>query len=515
MTTQMTIPEIERRLRFAAPDEPAVLPPLALPANNSIVRGAPVRLRGGGARPRDARFLYVVLALLLALALAIAAGAARLLDRSDPLVATCDPNIGGLEQCLPVAVPEGWVNLGEGQFQSGEFSEPGIGYAFVQQVMATTPLGACPTPGGPFPNAVPSGSGEYVEVPLPTPDAGLACLRTAQLPENAVRIVTFRGSRILGGDAETGGIPDLSEPTAEAGWTETVAGRPARLTIVGGTAGGPAETRIWDVLWPGSIGTVLRIRADIAGPDLEAGRAKARQVVDAVDFKWDVPALDQADADAVLRGLLDLLDRSLREGSHSDLYGCFPREPGSADATIRGSDAGPLSAPVQVTCSSRIEASVAESGESRWRSHGRPGKAMPAIPSGWSTSVPDTAPRPAPSVSTAATRRRSRDERPAGTTPASAGSRIAAPCCRIRWTGRSTSLPGRSPGSSLLARAWRPSPVPAVTRSIRRSSARMSGCSKDRRSSTARSGTACRLARAFRRKPHGCGVRATDGHSCW
>ena len=359
MTGPMTINEIERRLRFAAPDEPTVLPPLALPTTSGIVR-ASVRLRSGAARHRDARFVYAMLALLLALALAIAVGAERLLDRRDQLVTTCDPMIAGLEECLPVAVPEGWVNLGEGQFQSGEFAEPGLGSVFVQQVMATTPLGACPTPGGPFPAAVPSGSGEYVEVPLPTPDAGLACLRAAQLPDNAVRIVTFRGGRILGGDAETGGIPDHSEPTPEAGWTETVAGRPARLTIVGGAAGGPAETRIWDVLWPGSIGTVLRLRADIAGPDLEAGRAKAQQVVDAVDFKWDVPALDQADADAVLGGLLDLLDRSLREGSHSDLYGCFPRKPGSAEATIRGSDSGPLAAPLQVACSSRIEASIAQ-----------------------------------------------------------------------------------------------------------------------------------------------------------
>jgi len=354
-----TIADIERRLRFAAPDEPAVLPPLILGAEAASLRRPSVRLRGRADGRRDARLAYALLALLLAAALTVAVGALRLLERPDPLATACNPIIAGAEGCLPVVVPDGWVNLGEGQFQAGEFSEPGLGYAFVQQVLASAPLGACPTPGGPFPEAVPSGSGEEVEVPLPTPDAGLACLRAADLPENAVRIVTIRGSRILGGDAVTGGIPDLSEPTAAAGWTETVDGRPARLTIVPGADGGPAETRIWDVLWPGSLESILRIRADIAGPDLDGGRAKAKQVVDAVEFNWDVPPLDEGKANEVLKGVLDQLDRGARESAHSDLYSCFPRETGHAEGVIRGSEAGPFAAPLGVTCSSRIEPSVA------------------------------------------------------------------------------------------------------------------------------------------------------------
>jgi hypothetical protein len=359
MTSQPTVRDLERLLRAAAPDEPATLPALVLPGGVGAFRGASVRFRGDRSRPTGMRLAYAVVALLLALAVVIGAGAVRLLERDDPLATTCDPNLGGLDGCLPVTVPDGWVDLGAGQFQVGEFSEPGLGYAFVQQVLASAPLGACPTPGGPFPEAVPSGDGEYVEVPLPTPDAGLACLRAAVLPENGVRIVTFRGMRVLGGDAETGGIPDHSEPTAEAGWTETVAGRPARLTVVVGPSGQPAETRIWDVLWPGSIETVLRIRADIAGPDLDAGRATVQEVVDAVDFGWNVPPLEEGNAGDVLRRVLDQLDRGARESSHSDLYSCFPREPGSRAGVIRGSEAGPLAAALQVTCASSIERSIA------------------------------------------------------------------------------------------------------------------------------------------------------------
>lgn len=361
MTNQLTINEIERRLRFAAPDEPAVLPPLALPSRVGGVRSPAVRFRGSYVGTQDARFVYAVIAILLALALAVTAGAVRLLTEDEkPLTTVCDPNIAGLDGCLPVSVPEGWVDLGAGQFHSGEFAEAGLGYAFVQQVMASAPLGACPTPGGPFPEAVPSGDGQHVEVPSPTLDAGLACLRAAQLPENGVRIVTLRASRIVGvGDEESGGIIDSSEPTAEAGWTETVDGRPARLQVIAGSAGQPAETRIWDVIWPGSVATVLRIRADLAGPDLDAGRAAAQRVVDAVDFQWDVPPLEDDQANAVLKALLDQLDRGAREGAHSDLYSCFPREPGAADAIIRGTEGGPLAVPLPVTCRSSIVPSVA------------------------------------------------------------------------------------------------------------------------------------------------------------
>ena len=358
MRTPMTISEIERRLRFAAPDEPALLPELVLPVGTPGVRAAAVRMRGSAAPTRNPRLAYVLLALLLAAALAVAAGAVRLLDRQDPLATACDPMIAGVEGCLPVPVPAGWIDLGSGQFQSGEFAEAGLGYTFAQQIMASAPLGACATPGGPFPEAVPSGDVQVVEVPLPTPDAGLACLRAAPLPENGVRIVTFRGSRSLGGDAETGAIIDSSEPTAEAGWTETVGGRPARLTILPGTGERIAETRIWDVIWPGSVSVVLRIKADIAGPDVDAGRAKAQEVIDAVDFQWDVPPLDEGKKNDVLKAGLDQLDRSARE-SHSDLYSCFPREPGSRSATIRGSEGGPLAEPLAVTCSSSIEPSVA------------------------------------------------------------------------------------------------------------------------------------------------------------
>jgi hypothetical protein len=203
------------------------------------------------------------------------------------------------------------------------------------------------------------GSNEF-HVPGPTPDAGLACLRAAPLPDNGIRVETMRGTRILALDEDGTGIPDLSEPTEESGWTEEVDGRPARLVVVAGAGPDqPAETRTWDVLLPGSLDGVFRIRADIAGPDLEAGRAVVQRIVDAVDFKTSVRPLEDSEAIEILRAFLDNLERTGRD-SGSDLYGCFPREPGIAEGTIRGGVGGPLAGPLDVTCTTAIRPSLAE-----------------------------------------------------------------------------------------------------------------------------------------------------------
>ena len=180
-------------------------------------------------------------------------------------------------------------------------------------------------PGRSVPTGIPVGSNE-IHVPEPTPDAGLACVRAAALPPNAIRVVVLHGQRSLGTGPEGWPLPDLSEPTEEAGWTEVVDGRPARLTIESGVPGRPAEMRTWDVLQPGSLENVTRIRADIAGPDLDAGRAIVQRIIDGVDFKAAVTPIDEANAADVLRDLLDGLERSARE-SASDFYSCFPREP--------------------------------------------------------------------------------------------------------------------------------------------------------------------------------------------
>lgn len=361
MTAPLTFVDIERLLRQPAPDEPAILPALVLPTDAGSVRGR-VAVGARGRQLPVIRPAYAAVALLLLLAAVIAAGALRVFDRPDTFAEGClyDPAQPVDPACLSVVVPEGWTVLGSGQLFPGNFTEPGIGYEYVELVMASAPLGGCASPGGPPPTAIPAGTNGF-EVPAPTPDAGLACLRTAVLPPNAVRVVTMKGSRITGLAPGGYGIPDTSEPTAEAGWTEAVAGRPARLTVTsGGTASRPTETRVWDILWPGSIDHVLRIRADIAGPDLERGRAAVADVIDSVRFPGtDVPPLEESQADEVLQRLLDDLDREARRTSHSDYYACFPREPGSAAGTITGGPYSPLASPLGVTCSSAISPSRA------------------------------------------------------------------------------------------------------------------------------------------------------------
>lgn len=365
MTSQLTIRDIERLLRTAAPDEPSVLPALTLPSGATAVRATTrLRTRDGG-RPATRPALVVALLLLAFAAALVAAGAVRLLQQDDvDLTSACDPMRGMMldpsdATCRPVAVPDGWYELGAGQLMAGPRSEDGLAYEVVTLIMTTVPLDGCASPGGPMPTGVPVGS-NAIEVPAPTPDAGLACLRAATLPDNGIRVVTMGGFRVAGVDGLGLGIPDTSEPTAAAGWTEVVDGRPARLTVTTAETGGRVvETRTWDILRPGLVDSVLRITADIAGPDLAAGRAAVQRVIDAVDFKWHPPALDESDPNEVLRVLLDGLDRQARS-DRSDLYRCFPREPGSARGTISAIEGGPAGEPLDVTCSSSITRSVAD-----------------------------------------------------------------------------------------------------------------------------------------------------------
>ncbi len=363
MTTQMTIPEIERRLRLAAPEEPMVLPRLLLPTDSTAVRGTSVRFRSRRGNPGSFRLVYALVALLLALAVAIAAGGLRLFQESnDPLAGSCGAYANVVldpygPECRPVAIPEGWVVLGAGQLFPGTATEPGLDGEIVSLVMATDALGSCASPGGPMPTGIPVGSNE-IHVPEPTPDTGLACVRSAALPKNAIRVEVVYGRRVLEMGPDGFPLPDLSEPTEAAGWTEVVNGRPARLTVVAGEPGEPAETRTWDVLQPGSIEMILRIRAHIGGPDLDAGRRAVQDIVEAIEFKATAPELEEAKANDVLRELLDALDRMAR-GEHSDFYGCFPREPGAADGTIAGAPDYPLASRLEVRCTSAIEASRA------------------------------------------------------------------------------------------------------------------------------------------------------------
>jgi hypothetical protein len=357
--------DIERRLRLPAPDEPAVLPPLVLPIETHPSRMAPsVRWRVPATSPQGARLVFAVVALVVLMLAVIAAGALRLLEnRFDPTVQACQGSVevpAADSACVRLDVPDGWRELAAGPLFPGDFTEEGIAYETVYQVLSSVDLGGCPNPGGPPPTAFPIASNAY-EFPRATPDPGLLCLRSAALPENAIRVETMKGSRTLGLFGEDGpAIPDTSEPTRDAGWTEEVGGRPTRLTVTAGdgTPGTAAETRTWDVLLPGEIDRLLRIRAEIAGPNVEAGRATVKRLVDSVTFLASSPELREADAAEVLRTTLDSLDRQARQ-AHSDFYGCFPRQAGTADGTISGGPGGPIAGRVDVSCTSSISPSLA------------------------------------------------------------------------------------------------------------------------------------------------------------
>ena len=359
MRSPLTIADIERRLRFAAPDEPAVLPALALPIERYAIGRAPVRIRRRAGPQERTRLLVVLVAMFVLVATALTVGALRLLEKKE-LADTClySPDQPVDPACLFLSLPEGWTRIAAGQLQAPRFGEDGLAVEYVEQVIANVLLGDCATPGGPWPTGFPVGS-NAVEFPAPTPDPGLACVREAPLPENGIRIVTIVANRISGVAIDVP-IHDTSEPTEEAGWTETIAGRPARLQVTSEEVDGrTVETRIWDILMPRRIDTVLRIRADIAGPDLEAGRATVEDLVAKVHFlESDPPPLDDSAKGEVLKRLIDELDRTARE-TRSDYYACFPREAGSREGTISSGPWAPLGEPIAVTCSSQISASLA------------------------------------------------------------------------------------------------------------------------------------------------------------
>jgi hypothetical protein len=255
--------------------------------------------------------------------------------------------------------PGSWQRLAEGGLYQGDFTQSGISYERVALVLANVPLGGCPSPvASAAPAAVPSD--DPVVIPREAPDPRLACLKAAPLPAGSIRVVVEVGERSRGlVEASGPAIPDTSEPTPESGWTETVDGQPARLTVLGPLdvpAPGAAETRVWDVIFPTTIDHVLRIRADIGGPDLAAGRAAVASIVASIDFATDAAQLDAATAGTALRRLIDQLDRSARE-SRSDFYACFPREPGVVAGTISAGPGERLASAVDVTCETRIGAS--------------------------------------------------------------------------------------------------------------------------------------------------------------
>lgn len=371
MSTPMTIADIERRLRFAAPDEPAVLPALHLPrAAGRAARVSPsTRFLPAPMGRRHPGLSIAIAVLALVAAGGIIAGTLRLLrEPTSPMNQLVWPpaeGVLGIQDGFTMSWPEDWHRLAEGGLEQGDFTQTGISYERVALILASVGLPGCPgtsaTAGSG--NAVPSGE----PVPLRTPNPTVVCLRSAPLPPRAIRITVEVGERtsdLLGPDGPA--VADTSEPTEAAGWTETIDGMPARLQVIAGPGDdgtGVAETRVWDVIFPATIDHLLRIRADIGAGDVGGGRAAARQVVDTIRFATQRPIIDAAGAAAALVRTVDMLDRTSREGYRSDFYDCFPREPGEVAATISASPWQRLGHPVAVTCSTSLE----ESRTGLWR----------------------------------------------------------------------------------------------------------------------------------------------------
>lgn len=358
---------IEMRLRLPAPDEPAVLPPLILPAFDGFGRAAPtVSFRRRAASAGNPRLAFAMVLLALAAAALALAGAFRLLyDRTVPVNQLRWPpaqGVLGVQDGFTMDWPGTWHRLAEGGLFQGDFTQTGISYERVALILASTSLPGCASPGASEgPVVVPSGD-PSVTIPPRVGDPAVACLRSAPLPSGAVRVTVEVGERTVGVVPPGGpATADTSEPTAALGWTEVVDGQPARLTVISGPDAatvGAAESRVWDVIFPGTIDHVLRVRADMGGSDLVAARAAVQSVIDSIDFATVRTDLDLSSAEPVLVTLIDELDRGARD-SRSDFFACFPRKPGTADGTIHAGPGERLVAPVKVSCTTAIAPSAA------------------------------------------------------------------------------------------------------------------------------------------------------------
>ena len=344
--------QIELRLRVAAPEEPALLPPLVLPTFEALRQVEPtIRFRGSAAGPRRARLVYALVALVLLMVSVIVAGALRLMDNQlDQPGRICSDARVFDEMCFSMAWPEGWHVLLPADWNG---NNP-VGELKFVVASAAIPCGAVPNP---VPTAYPSGAPEADPVVAISPEPG--CLRTGRLPDGAIRVtaeVTERGPGDSGAVAGT----DTTEPTPEEGWTERIDDRPARLRVsINETASAAAlEIWTWDILLPGAIDRVLRVTGEIADPDLESARTTVQSIARSIDFEKAVVPLDPGTAAAAIRLAIDAQDRNARS-QYSDFFGCFPREPGTSVGTISAGLTLRLPAPVQVTCSTAVEASAA------------------------------------------------------------------------------------------------------------------------------------------------------------
>lgn len=366
--------EIERRLRLPAPDEPAFLPALVLPSAGGAF-GA-VRGRVGAGRTgrsigfASPRLAMAILLLVAALVGAIATGALRL----DRLPNPFDPNALFGARGVTVDYPKEWKVVAalspfndQGGWTTLIVSNTGVDGCTAEEVGTET-----------YPPAVPSGDvyvieGDQTGKIYAIEDRILECVISKPLAPGEIRLAVTLGAPqkiAIGpfGDfaAEALYAPEglggfgFSMPTAENGWTETVDGMPARLVVLESSVTPEAEeVRTWQVQSP-DMGLIWFVQSVIRGPDLDELRAQADAVARSLRFNHHPLPLDEATRDAGLARAIDAIDRETRLWRGSALFGCFPRTPGAAEATIDdllheyGPD-GRLSEPVPVTCTTGVD----------------------------------------------------------------------------------------------------------------------------------------------------------------
>ena len=372
----MTTLEIERRLRLPAPDEPAILPALVLPITSPGL-GA-VRGRVGSGRTGRAigfpspRLVTAILLLLGALVGAIATGALRL----DRLTNPFDPNAVFGGDGITIDYPKNWIRLTE----PDPFDQSSANTVLVVSSAGVDGCASDEVEAYVEPTPYPSSSGNLVELPpiqdgtvVGLEDRILDCVIGRPMEAGETRIVVaggmpqaiavgpigdFDADLFFGGDNPEFGF---YAPTDEDGWTETIDGLPAKL-VVSPTSVTPGadEVRTWIVFAPGGNPGPWYIQLTLRGPDLEALRPQADAIARSLRFDYHPPSLELATRDVALARILDAIDRETRLWRGSDLFGCFPRSPGAAEAVIDDllHDYGPdgrLAAPVAVTCTTTVE----------------------------------------------------------------------------------------------------------------------------------------------------------------
>jgi hypothetical protein len=376
----MTTYEIERLLRNPAPDEPAILPALILPSAAAGFGGVRIRPRLAGVRTGfvSPRLLFAVLALVAAMVSAIATGAIRL----DRLPNPFDSTSGFGARGLTIDYPDDWQVVAamspfndQGGWTTLILSNKGVAGCAPEEVGIETP-------------PVPVQSGDVWVAPdddqtgaiYGQEDRIFACVVEAPMAPGEIRLVLTKGfaQRIgvgpiepfdptdwFGPDAQPGDGAGYA-PSDDDGWGHRIDGMPAKLVVeTTSIVPGADEVRTWGIYPPDGYSELWFVRATLRGPDLEGLRAAADAIALSVRFDTHPAPLDESTRDVALGRAIDSLDRETRLWRGSDLYGCFPRTPGAAEAMIDDllHDYGPdgrIAEPVPVTCTTTVERNLLE-----------------------------------------------------------------------------------------------------------------------------------------------------------